>query len=241
MSSQTPYSTGIRNKNNYTTWHGALVCAYLSVRVPARCGGPVLPTAALAPLSPVPPARTPTCPCWLAHCCERSLFVPLSVDAPLTTQLPRKKKIPAGSSQLKDTLASTEKREQRAGDPQPSRPTSEHSAKSTLAGPLPPHMESTCAANCGQREILHDPPRRQRRHKGATTAHVKDNSGLHDIVILALVLHLRLVQHIREKHLLHGVPTAHFVSDECTPEACSFVLPNTASRTPPMSFSSVCA
>ena len=40
------------------------MCAYLPVRVPVRCGGPVLPTAALVPLPPVPPARTPTCPCW---------------------------------------------------------------------------------------------------------------------------------------------------------------------------------
>ena len=55
VSSQTPRSTDIRNKNNYTTWLRALVCAYLPVRVPVRCGGPVLPTAALVPLSPVPP------------------------------------------------------------------------------------------------------------------------------------------------------------------------------------------
>ena len=79
VSSETPRSTDIRKKNNYTKWLGALVCAYLSVRVPVRRGEPVLPIAALVPLSPVPPARTATCPCWVAQCCERSSFVPLSV------------------------------------------------------------------------------------------------------------------------------------------------------------------
>ena len=83
-------------------------------------------------------------------------------------------------------------------------------------------METTCAANCGQREILHDLRADNADTKGTTTAHVKDNSGLHDIVIQALVLHLRLVQHIREKYLLHGVPAAHFVPDECSPEAWLF-------------------
>ena len=48
---------------------------------------------------------------------------------PVTTQLPRKIEKSAGSRQLKDALASTEKRGQRAGNPQPSRPSSEHSAK----------------------------------------------------------------------------------------------------------------
>ena len=37
VSSQTPRSTGIRHKNNYTAWLRALVCAYLPVRVPVRC------------------------------------------------------------------------------------------------------------------------------------------------------------------------------------------------------------
>ena len=49
VSSKTPSLDGHTQQNNYTTWLRALVCAYLPVRVPVRCGGPVLPTAALVP------------------------------------------------------------------------------------------------------------------------------------------------------------------------------------------------
>ena len=106
--SQTPRSKDIRNKNNYTTWLRALVCAYLR---PAHACASISLSRMLGRV-----LRT------------QSLRASLR-GRPVTTELLRKKKISVGSRQLKDALARTEKREQRAGDPPPSRPSSEHSAK----------------------------------------------------------------------------------------------------------------
>ena len=71
------------NATNTTAQHGYVhwcvricLCACLCGVVDLFCPQP--PSYLL---SPVPPARTPTCPCWVAQCCESSPFGPLSVDA----------------------------------------------------------------------------------------------------------------------------------------------------------------
>ena len=208
MSSQTPRSTDIRNKNNYTKWSGALVCAYLPVDLfcpqppwylylPClpRAHGPALAGSRSA-ANAVPSCLSPWTPC----------------DNTVATK--------------EENLRRKQPIERRTGGHREKRATCRRPATKS------PFKRTFCEVNVGRattttngkhtRRKLRStrdpplPPRRQRRHKGATTAHVKDNSGLHDIVIQALVLQVQFVQLISEKHLLHGVPTAHFVSDECS-------------------------